>query len=66
MRTELLALVAASPYVGPCSGWRRTVEHANNDVSNQASLQRGARNFGNYCLGCHSAKYGATNGWPST
>ena len=24
---------------------------------NKASLQRGARNFVNYCLGCHSAKY---------
>src|SRR5690349_21913932 len=30
---------------------------ANNDVSNQASLQRGARNFVNYCMGCHSAEY---------
>ncbi len=30
---------------------------ANNDVSNVASLQRGARNFVNYCSGCHSAKY---------
>ena len=30
---------------------------ANNDVANVASLQRGARNFVNYCLGCHSAKY---------
>lgn len=30
---------------------------ANVDVSNQASLQRGARNFVNYCMGCHSAKY---------
>src|SRR5512137_803856 len=30
---------------------------ANNDIHNQASLQRGARNFVNYCLGCHSAKY---------
>jgi len=30
---------------------------ANNDVSNVASLQRGARNFVNYCQGCHSAKY---------
>ena len=29
----------------------------NNDVTNQASLQRGARNFVNYCSGCHSAKY---------
>jgi ubiquinol-cytochrome c reductase cytochrome c1 subunit len=27
------------------------------DVGNVASLQRGARNFMNYCSGCHSAKY---------
>ncbi len=31
--------------------------HANNDVANKASLQRGARNFVNYCSGCHSLKY---------
>src|SRR5450432_1443122 len=31
--------------------------HANNDVRNRASLQRGARNFMNYCSGCHSAKF---------
>jgi len=30
---------------------------ARNDVANVASLQRGARNFVNYCQGCHSAKY---------
>lgn len=30
---------------------------AENDVDNIASLQRGARNFMNYCSGCHSAKY---------
>ncbi len=33
------------------------LEPANNDVGNVASLQRGARNFMNYCSGCHSAKY---------
>jgi ubiquinol-cytochrome c reductase cytochrome c1 subunit len=32
-------------------------DHAGNDVQNRASLQRGARNFVNYCLGCHTAKY---------
>jgi ubiquinol-cytochrome c reductase cytochrome c1 subunit len=32
-------------------------ERANNDVANTASLQRGARNFVNYCYGCHSAQY---------
>ena len=30
---------------------------AGNEVSNTPSLQRGARNFVNYCLGCHSLKY---------
>ncbi|NNF66464.1 MAG: cytochrome c1 [Gammaproteobacteria bacterium] len=28
-----------------------------NDVGNTESLQRGAKNFVNYCLGCHSAEY---------
>ena len=31
--------------------------HAGNVTSNTASLQRGARNFFNYCAGCHSLKY---------
>ncbi len=30
---------------------------AGNEVSNTASLQRGARNFANYCAGCHSLKF---------
>lgn len=33
------------------------LEHADIDPGNVASLQRGARNFMNYCSGCHSAKY---------
>jgi ubiquinol-cytochrome c reductase cytochrome c1 subunit len=33
------------------------VAHADVDVGNVASLQRGARNFVNYCMGCHSAQY---------
>jgi ubiquinol-cytochrome c reductase cytochrome c1 subunit len=31
--------------------------HVNNDVTDMASVQRGARNFVSYCLGCHSLKY---------
>jgi ubiquinol-cytochrome c reductase cytochrome c1 subunit len=31
--------------------------HAENEVENLGSLQRGARNFMNYCSGCHSLKY---------
>ncbi|MFO1502501.1 MAG: cytochrome c1 [Steroidobacteraceae bacterium] len=30
---------------------------ADNEVTNTASLQRGAANFVNYCMGCHSLKY---------
>jgi ubiquinol-cytochrome c reductase cytochrome c1 subunit len=30
---------------------------AGNEITNQASLQRGARNFFNYCQSCHSLKY---------
>ena len=30
---------------------------AGNELQNTASLQRGATNFVNYCLGCHSLKY---------
>jgi ubiquinol-cytochrome c reductase cytochrome c1 subunit len=33
------------------------LDTANVDVTNKASLQRGAANFVNYCLGCHSAQY---------
>ncbi len=33
------------------------LQDAGTDVGNLASLQRGARNFVNYCLGCHSARY---------
>jgi ubiquinol-cytochrome c reductase cytochrome c1 subunit len=33
------------------------LEPAENQIGNVASLQRGARNFMNYCSGCHSARY---------
>lgn len=33
------------------------LQQANTDVGSLSSLQRGARNFVNYCLGCHSAQF---------
>jgi ubiquinol-cytochrome c reductase cytochrome c1 subunit len=33
------------------------LEPAENDINDSNSLQRGARNFMNYCSGCHSAQY---------
>jgi ubiquinol-cytochrome c reductase cytochrome c1 subunit len=49
----VFALGAESAMASEAGGYPK----ANNDVSNVASLQRGARNFVNYCSGCHSAKY---------
>ena len=39
------------------AGGGATLEHANIERDNTSSLQRGARNFMNYCSGCHSAQY---------
>jgi ubiquinol-cytochrome c reductase cytochrome c1 subunit len=52
-----LSLLAGLPGVASAATEGFPLEKANADVSNLASLQRGARNFVNYCLGCHSAKY---------
>jgi ubiquinol-cytochrome c reductase cytochrome c1 subunit len=46
--------LAAEEPVGPLD-WNDW--HAGNEVSNTDSLQRGARNFTNYCAGCHSMKF---------
>ncbi len=51
----ILALAGAQPALASEGGG--PISRANNDVANLASLQRGARNFVNYCQGCHSAKY---------
>lgn len=53
-----IALLAVLPVLahaeGEGPGWG---EPANNNVSNTASLQRGAKYFVNYCMGCHSLKF---------
>lgn len=50
-----LALGVPAAVFGAESGG--LLQRANTDVGNIASLQRGARNYVNYCLGCHSAQY---------
>ena len=47
-------LVAAAPAMAE-EGF--ALAHADTDINNLQSLQRGARNFMNYCSGCHSLKY---------
>ncbi len=51
--TALLGLPAAAG----AAGGGAALEHANVNVANEASLQRGSKYFVNYCLGCHSLKY---------
>ena len=66
MNTQMKKRIAAM--VGPllltlfsgtvmASGGGAHLEAADVDLHNQASLQRGAKNFVNYCLNCHSASY---------
>jgi ubiquinol-cytochrome c reductase cytochrome c1 subunit len=63
-KNKVLALVAAVvvgvfalPGASFAAGGETPLLKAQNDIHNVASLQRGARNFVNYCLGCHTAKY---------
>lgn len=58
MRLSLGWLVVAALATGTARAQHEAeLEHANNNVANTQSLQRGARYFVNYCLGCHSAQY---------
>jgi ubiquinol-cytochrome c reductase cytochrome c1 subunit len=54
-----IILLALGLLVGGASAWAEGPElpAAGNNLRDQASLQRGARLFFNYCVGCHSLKY---------
>src|SRR5690349_19963114 len=61
---EALVLAACEPSRMPAAeeaagkfgaDWERW--RVDTNVSDLASVQRGARNFASYCLGCHSLKY---------
>jgi ubiquinol-cytochrome c reductase cytochrome c1 subunit len=53
--TTLFLSSAAFAKEGGAGDWHSW--RSGNDIANQTSLQRGARNFVNYCLGCHSLQY---------
>jgi ubiquinol-cytochrome c reductase cytochrome c1 subunit len=58
MKMKILSIVLCFlPTLVLASGGEENLEHANIDVTNKASLQRGAKYFVNYCMGCHSLKY---------
>jgi ubiquinol-cytochrome c reductase cytochrome c1 subunit len=50
-------LLAMGPALGFAAGGGAQLDKANIDLSDQPSLQRGAKLFVNYCLACHSLKY---------
>ena len=50
-------LLAAAPLLGLAAGGGAHLDEADIDLGDQASLQRGAKYFVNYCLSCHSAKF---------
>lgn len=52
----LLSAIFFAP-VSANAAVKKPLMSANNDIYDIESLQRGARNFMNYCSGCHSAEY---------
>lgn len=67
MRNRLFAILLmtaslVAPAVATASGGHGpALEHSGIDLKDKASLQRGAKYYVNYCLGCHSLKYSRYN-----
>lgn len=58
MKKTILAFVFAMlPALAMAAGGGAHLDEADVDLTNQQSLQRGAKLFVNYCLSCHSAKF---------
>src|ERR1700721_1037809 len=53
----VLSGTARSMGVASAEEGEGSLPHAGADINDIESLQRGARNFMNYCSGCHSLKY---------
>jgi len=59
---KLIAVVfALLPALTLAAGAKVHLDDAMVDLDDQASLQRGAKYFANYCMGCHSAKFARYN-----
>lgn len=58
MRSAVIAFALSMGLAGAAAAQHEAaLDAANTNVANTASLQRGAKYFVNYCLGCHSAQY---------
>lgn len=59
-KKRMVVLAALAAFAGGAAASEApggVIKPAHSDITNIASLQRGARNFVNYCMGCHSARY---------
>jgi len=56
MKKLIIALLFILPGASFAAGGHAQLESVDIDLGNEASLQRGAKYFVNYCLSCHSAK----------
>ena len=57
MKKLIIGLFALLPSLTLAAGPSVPLLEANNDLTDKASLQRGAQLFMNYCLGCHQMQY---------
>ncbi|NOH32661.1 cytochrome c1 [Vibrio chagasii] len=57
MKKWIVILFAMLPSLAMAAGANVPLDKANNDLTDQASLQNGAKLFMNYCFGCHSTQY---------
>jgi ubiquinol-cytochrome c reductase cytochrome c1 subunit len=57
-RLIIASILLLAPVLAPASGGGDVhLEDADIDLADKESLQRGAKYFVNYCMGCHSLKY---------
>ena len=61
MKKLILSVLLLAPTFGFASGGGVALDKANVDLSNTASLQRGFKYFGSYCMSCHGASYSRYN-----
>lgn len=57
MKKWIMILFVLLPSFVMAAGTKVHLDQANNDLSDKASLQHGAKLFMNYCFGCHSTQY---------
>ncbi|GHA54220.1 cytochrome c1 [Photobacterium aphoticum] len=57
MKKLMVILFALLPSLAMAAGPSVPLDAANNDLTDKASLQRGAQTFMNYCFGCHATQY---------